>query len=308
MIAKNDHSRHPDQEALDILAQQIAGELQQDDERPGPVPGLTLFRLSTPKPAARFLYEPCISLIVQGGKDVSFGDEVHSFHAGQFLLSSIDIPTFAQVSQASVSQPYLSLTYKLDISMIREILSVQDIPIAPSRSAAKGLSGGTASHEMISVFSRLLALKNSPRDVPMMSGLLQRELLYRLLVGDEGARLRQISLAGSSANRLGMVLQKIKENYAAPLRIEDLANEAAMAVSTFHHQFRGMTGMSPLQYQKSLRLHVARSLMLTDSVDAATAAIRVGYESASQFNREYSRFFGSPPLRDIKALRQPVAP
>jgi len=155
---------------------------------------------------------------------------------------------------------------------------------------------------------RLMDLLNTPQDIPFLSGLIQREIIYRILRGPGGARLRAIATLGDQSQRTAKAIAWVRANYAKPLRVEDLAKIAGMGVSTLHHHFRGLAAMSPLQYQKQLRLHAARERMLMDGLDAASAAFEVGYESASQFNREYRRFFGQPPLRDIRALRSPGAP
>jgi AraC-like DNA-binding protein len=162
---------------------------------------------------------------------------------------------------------------------------------------------GTTSLELLDACSRLVALLDAPQDIPFVSNLIQREILYRLLRSPQGRHLRAIATLGEQSHRTAKAVEWLRVNYAKPLRVEELATMARMGVSTLHHQFRSLTAMSPLQYQKQLRLHVARERMLNDGLDAASAAFEVGYESASQFNREYSRFFGQPPMRDIKARR-----
>ncbi len=162
--------------------------------------------------------------------------------------------------------------------------------------------------EFLGACCRMMDLLENPRDIPFLSGLIEREIVYRILSGPEGARLREIATIGDQSQRTAKVIAWLKTNYAKPFRIEDLAHMAGMGVSTLHHHFRALTAISPLQYQKQLRLQAARARMLAEDVDASTVAFEVGYESASQFNREYSRFFGQPPLRDIRALRLPSAP
>jgi transcriptional regulator GlxA family with amidase domain len=170
------------------------------------------------------------------------------------------------------------------------------------------MSTGENTVEFLSACCRLVDLLNTPRDIPFLSGLIQREMIYRILRGAGGARLRAIATSGEQSNRTAKAIAWIRSNYAKPLRVEDLAELAGMGVSTLHHHFRGLTAMSPLQYQKQLRLQAARGRMLVDGLDAASAAFEVGYESASQFNREYRRFFGQPPMRDIRTLHSPGAP
>ena len=170
------------------------------------------------------------------------------------------------------------------------------------------MATGEATVEFLSACCRLMDLLDAPQDIPFLSDLIQREIIYRILRGPEGARLRAIATLGDQSHSTAKAIAWIKTNYARPLRVEDLAQIAGMGLSTLHHHFRALTAMSPLQYQKQIRLQAARARMLVDGLDAASAAFEVGYESASQFNREYSRFFGQPPMRDIRTLRSPGAP
>jgi len=173
---------------------------------------------------------------------------------------------------------------------------------------SRAMATGELTVEFLSACCRLMDLLDAPRDIPFLSGLIQREIVYRMLRGPEGARLRAIATPGDQSNRTAKAIAWVKANYAKALRVEELAEMAGMGVSTLHHHFRALTAMSPVQYQKQLRLQAARGRMLVDGLDAASAAFEVGYESASQFNREYSRFFGQPPMRDIRTLRSPGAP
>jgi AraC-like DNA-binding protein len=166
---------------------------------------------------------------------------------------------------------------------------------------------GKVTLPLLAAFQRLIELLDEPGDIPILAPIIQREIIYRLLVGDQGTRLRQIASTGSRGHQMAQAIEWLKTNFARPLSIDDLAAQANMSSSTFHHHFRSMTALSPLQYQKHLRLQEARRLMLAEHLDAATAAFQVGYESPSQFSREYSRLFGAPPLRDIKSLRQMAA-
>jgi transcriptional regulator GlxA family with amidase domain len=165
------------------------------------------------------------------------------------------------------------------------------------------MATGETTAELLGAFCRLMDLLDAPRDIPFLAGLIEREIIYRILQGSEGARLRAIATVGDQSHRTAKAIAWIRANYAKPLRVEDLAQIAGMGVSTLHHHFRALTAMSPLQYQKQLRLHAARGRMLINGLDAASAAFEAGYQSASQFNREYSRFFGQPPMREIRALR-----
>jgi len=195
----------------------------------------------------------------------------------------------------------LGLVLKLEMPLVREILSQHEFARREEPNDARGMAFGVTSAELLDACTRLVNLLDSPQDIPFLSGLIQREIIYRLLRSEQGKHLRAIATLGEQSHRTSKAVEWLRENYAKPLRVEELATVARMGVSTLHHQFRSLTAMSPLQYQKQLRLHVARERMLNDGVDAASAAFEVGYESASQFNREYSRFFGQPPMRDVKS-------
>jgi transcriptional regulator GlxA family with amidase domain len=192
--------------------------------------------------------------------------------------------------------------------VVRELLSREEIEVTETPSDSPGMAIGETTVEFLGACCRLVDLLQTPHDIPFLSGLIQREIIYRILQSAEGRRLRAIATLGDQSHRTAKAIAWIKTNYAKPLRVEDLADAAGMGVSTLHHHFRTLTAMSPLQYQKQLRLLAARGRMLMDGLDAASAAFEVGYESASQFNREYSRFFGQPPMRDIRTLRSPGAP
>jgi AraC-like DNA-binding protein len=222
---------------------------------------------------------------------------------GQYLLTSLDLPIVSQIIEA----PCLAMSMKLDMPVIRELLSREELQMAEAPPNSPAMATGKATSEFLSACCRLMDLLGTPQDIPFLSGLIQREIIYRILRGPEGARLRAIATLGDQSHRTAKAIAWIKANYSKPLRVEDLAQIAGMGLSTLHHHFRALTAMSPLQYQKQIRLQAARARMLVDGLDAASAAFEVGYESASQFNREYSRLFGQPPMRDIRTLRSPGA-
>jgi len=209
-----------------------------------------------------------------------------------------------RAASASIHQ-ILAFSLKLEMPVVRELLSREEIRVADAQSDSSGMATGKITVELLSACCRLVALLDTPRDIPFLGGLIQREIIYRILGSAEDARLRAIATLGEQSQRTAKAIAWIRANYAKPLRVEDLAEIAGMGVSTLHHHFRVLTAMSPLQYQKKFRLQAARGRMLMDGLDAAGAAFEVGYESASQFNREYSRFFGQPPMRDIRTLRSP---
>ncbi len=236
------------------------------------------------------------------------GQTTFIYDESRFLLTSVDLPIISRVVEASEEVPCLALALKLDMSMVREFLSREEIHMLDVPSDSPAMSTGETTVEFLSACCRLMDLLQTPQDIPFLSGLIEREITYRILRGPQGARLRAIATLGDQSHRTAKAIAWIRANYAKPLRVEELAQIAGMGVSTLHHHFRALTAMSPLQYQKQVRLQAARARMLADDVDAATVAFEVGYESASQFNREYSRFFGQPPMRDIRTVRSLSAP
>lgn len=200
------------------------------------------------------------------------------------------------------------MSVKLDMPVVRDLLSREEIQVPEAQPGSPAMATGEVTAEFLSACCRLINLLDTPQDIPFLSGLILREIIYRVLRGPEGARLRAVATSGDQSNRTAKAIAWVRANYAKPLRVEDLAQIAGMGISTLHHHFRALTAMSPVRYQKQLRLQAARGRMLVDGLDAASAAFEVGYESASQFNREYSRFFGQSPMRDIRALRSPDAP
>ena len=290
------------------LARKIALFIGSAENRATEIPGLSLHRRTAPTANCSMAYEPSVTVIAQGRKRVELGRNVFIYDASRFLLTSVDLPVVSRVIEASEQVPCLALSLKLEMPMVRELLSREEIQVAATSSDSPGMATGETTVEFLNACCRLVDLLDTPRDIPFLGGLTQREIIYRILGSAEGARLRAIATQGEQSQRTAKAIAWIRSNYAKPLRVEDLAEIAGMGVSTLHHHFRVLTAMSPLQYQKRFRLQAARGRMLMDGLDAASAAFEVGYESASQFNREYSRCFGQPPMRDIRTLRSPGAP
>jgi AraC-like DNA-binding protein len=293
---------------LNELAERIARTIGSAENYTTGIPGLTVHRRTAPTAACAMTYEPSVTVMVRGQKRVDLGQNSFHYGPGQFLLTAVDLPVVSRIAEASESDPCLALSLRIEVAMVRELLSKEEIPLIEPFPDTPAMSSGETSLEFLDACCRLIRLMETPQDVPFLGGLIVREIIYRLLLTPEGARLRSIATLGEQSNRTAKALAWIRANYSKPLRVEDLADIAAMGVSTLHHHFRVLTSMSPLQYQKQLRLQAARERMLMDGIDAATAAFEVGYESASQFNREYSRFFGQSPMRDVRALRAPSAP
>ena len=290
------------------LAHKIARLLGSKEKLATEIPRLSLHQRTAPTAPCPATYEPSVTVIAQGRKQVDLGRTTYIYDPSRFLLTSIDLPLVSRVVEATEDSPCLAFLLKFDMAVVRDLLSRDELQMRDAPADSPAISTGETTAEFLSACCRMLDLLENPPDIPFLSGLIEREIVYRILSGPQGARLREIATLGDQSHRTAKVIAWLKTNYAKPFRVDDLAHMAGMGVSTLHHHFRALTAMSPLQYQKQLRLQAARARMLTDDVDAATVAFEVGYESASQFNREYSRFFGQPPLRDIRALRSPSAP
>lgn len=267
------------------------------------VPELTLFRSSGPSLPTAVLYEPSLCLIAQGSKEVRLGDEVYRYDPAHFLLVSVDLPVCGCVTTATAGTPYLGLRISLDPAGIAELLADGvDRPSAPAR----GLAVSETDPPLLDAVLRLVELADVPNDVPVLAPLVLREIIYRLLVGEQGGRLRQIAAAGAPAQRMARAIRWLRDHFSEPLSVTELARQVRMSPSAFHQHFKTVTALSPLQYQKRLRLQEARRLLLGEGLGAAEAAFRVGYESPSQFSREYRRLFGSPPKADATAVRATI--
>jgi len=289
------------------LRRQIAAHIAADGVHDTAVPSLRLYRQSAATACASAAYEPRLVVFVQGKKRIDLGATSYLCDESSFLVSALDLPVVSQVVEATPEKPMLGMLFKLDMTEVRKILSEEEFPSSGEPADARGMAMGETSAELLDACSRLVDLLDAPHDIVFLGGLIEREIIYRLLRSPQGRHLRAIATLGEQSQRTAKAVAWLRTNYSKPLRVDDLAAMAQMGVSTLHHHFRSLTAMSPLQYQKQLRLHVARERMLNDGLDATSAAFEVGYESASQFNREYSRFFGQPPMRDIKALRVAIA-
>jgi AraC-like DNA-binding protein len=293
--------------AMSELARIIERHARTDGVQSTPVAGLALLRQSSlAVELVHTLHEPAVCLIVQGAKKVMLNDEMYSYDASRFLIVSVDVPVTGQVTQASPEKPYLCVRLDLKPADIAALILESDIAIKPGNTAsgAHALALARTSPELLDAVLRLLRLLDSPEDIRALAPLATQEILYRLLKSEQGVQLHQIATTDGQTQRVARAINWIKRYFNQPLRIEDMARDVHMSASSLHHHFKAVTAMSPLQYQKQLRLQEARRLMLVRQLDAASAAHRVGYESPSQFGREYTRLFGVSPAKDSRRLRE----
>jgi AraC-like DNA-binding protein len=287
---------------LAALAAAVARRTTGDGAHDTAVPELRLYRTSAPTELSAVVYEPSLCIVAQGSKEVQLAGEVYRYDPAHSLLVSVDLPVTARVVEASPSRPCLVVRVTLDPMAVGELLA-EGLAVQPLDAPARGLAVSPVEPPLLGAVARLVALLDCPHDVAPLSPLVLREITYRVLTGPQGARLRQIASAGGPAHRVARAIRWLKDHFADPLRIESLARHARMSPSALHLHFKSVTALSPLQYQKRLRLQEARRLMLGEGLDAAGAAYRVGYESPSQFSREYRRMFGAPPRQDVAALK-----
>ena len=267
------------------------------------IPRLILYRASGMEEPMHAVYEPAVCIIAQGRKQAIAGEGVYLYDEDKYLVVSVGVPVVGQILEASPEKPFLCLALGLDAATIGALMVESDMERAVQAAPESALSVSALGPELLDACIRMLRLLGTPRDIPVLAPLAEREILYRLLQGDQAARLSQIACADSRLHDVNRAITWIKRNFRSALTVEELAAEAHMSASALHQYFKMVTGVSPLQFQKHLRLLEARRLMLSRAVDAATAGHSVGYESASQFSREYRRLFGAPPVRDIESLR-----
>ncbi|SAI24902.1 AraC family transcriptional regulator [Bordetella ansorpii] len=264
-----------------------------------PIAGLTTVRATARSGLVYAISRPMVCLVLQGGKHVTMGTQGYAFSAGDSLLITADVPTVSQITRASAASPYFSLVLDLDLALIAELAA----QMQATRGAHVPVGVEPTDADVADAALRLMRLIDRPASVPMLHAQLVRELHYWLLMGRHGPAIRRLGWPGSHAQRVGRAVALLREQYAQSLPVERLASVAGMSASSFHQHFRATTSLSPLQFQKQLRLIEARRLMLAEGLTASSAAFAVGYESVQQFTREYGRLFGQPPVRDTKALR-----
>lgn len=289
------------------LVERIARTIRQDGEVQ-PLPGVHFFRLSATRGLVHGVNRPAFCVIAQGSKELFLGDRHYRYDPYHYLLVTVDLPGVSRVLEASPAQPYLSLRLDLSPALVGAVMAESGYA-APSHTARVGaVDVSLLDGELLDAVVRLVRLTDAPAtEVQALMPLIVREIVYRLLVGDQGARLCHLAGVGGSISHIARAVECIRRNFDQPLRIDQLAREAGMSVSGFYHYFKAVTGMTPLQFQKQLRLQEARRLMVGENLPAIDAAYRVGYQDASHFNREYKRLFGAPPVRDVQRLRDAMA-
>jgi AraC-like DNA-binding protein len=287
------------------LVRRIARATSVDGETE-PLKGLHLARVSSTTGPAYGVAFPAFCVIAQGTKEIFLGEERYQYDPYHYLLSTIELPIVIQQIEASPEKPYLSMRLALDAALVASVMLEVGMPSHRTETAsARAIDVSLLDDPLLEAAVRLVRLVEAPSaEARMLQPLITREIVFRLLAGEQGARLRHLAVLGGHTDRIARAIERLRHDFDKPLRIETLAREHGMSPSSFHEHFKGVTAMSPLQFQKHLRLQEARRLMLSEDMDAATAGYRVGYEDTSQFSKEYKRLFGEPPMRDVGRLRE----
>ncbi|TME12553.1 MAG: AraC family transcriptional regulator [Chloroflexi bacterium] len=283
------------------------GQAMRADGTIQPLPGLHLSRSSMPFKPLHSVLEPSLCVIAQGSKEVLFGDSRYRYDTSHYLLATVELPRVSQVLEASPERPYLSLRLELAPALVSSVMEEAGYSSHTSPSGhtdARAIDVGPLDVHLLDAVVRLTRLLDTPAEAPVLLPLITREIIYCLLRGRQGTRLRHLAILGGYTSSISQAIERLRQDFDQPVRIEDLAHELGMSVSGLHHHFKAVTALSPMQLQKRLRLQEARRLMLREDLDAASAAYRVGYRDASHFNREYKTFFGVPPMRDVQRLRE----
>lgn len=287
----------------DVLAQLVGDIARTDGDYSVQIPALMMYRRSAATDPMPCMYGLGLGITVQGNKRVTLSDEIFEYGPGQSLVTSVDLPVVSYVTRANSAEPYLGLRLELDTRVIAQMAAEVDFSAPLKVATTRAMSVVTLDDGVLDALIRLIQLLDEPQLIPLVAPLIQQEIVIRLLKGEHGPSLRHLVAVGSPSHQVAKVIAWLKQHYTEDVAMDDLAIKAHMSPSTFRQHFRAVTGMSPLQYLKNMRLQGARQLMLGEDIDAGSAAVRVGYESASQFSREYTRLFGAPPLRDIKRVR-----
>ncbi len=282
------------------------GQAMRTDGTARPLPGLYLHRHSVPREQVYSVVEPSLCVVAQGSKEFLLGGSRYRYDPLHYLLVTVDLPYVGQVLEASKDHPFLSLRLDLAPSLVGEVMVEAGHSSPGDHADERAITVSPVDVYLLDTMVRLARLLDTPDEAQVLLPLLTREIIYRLLVGEQGARLRHLAVLGGYSPSIARAIERLRQDFDQPLRIEQLARELGMSASMFHHHFKAVTAISPLQFQKRLRLLEARRLMLDEDLDAASAAYRVGYQDASHFNREYKILFGAPPMRDVQRLREAV--
>ena len=274
------------------------------DGKAEPLKGLHLFRVSAPTGLVHTVCELALCIIAQGSKEVLLGAHRYRYDPAHYLLTTLELPVVSRVIKASRECPYLSLRLRLDPALVSAVMVEAGHSTSRNHSDVSAINVSPLDTNLLDAVLRLVRLVDSPHEACFLAPLITREIVYRLLMSEQGDRLRHIAVMNGHTHHIARAIERVRRDFNQPLRIENIAHEVGMSVSGFHHHFKTVTALSPLQFQKRLRLQEARRLMLGEQLDAASAAYRVGYDDASHFNREYKRFFGLPPMRDVERLRE----
>ncbi|MGJ7526036.1 AraC family transcriptional regulator N-terminal domain-containing protein [Variovorax sp. GB1P17] len=285
---------------VDIVNRHVPG----DGIHDSPIPGVDLIRASTPTMPMPVVYEPTLCLIAQGRKRVMLGTTAYVYDPARYLIASVDLPVMGSVIEASEAAPYLCLALDLDMTVLSDLALRHSLPDESDSAPGAGMALNNTTPELLDAMARLASLLDSPGDIEALAPLVTREILYRLLVDPRNSIVRQLARADSRLSQIAKAISWLREHYGEACRIEDIADLAGMSRSTFHAHFKSVTSMSPLEFRSQLRLQEARRLMVAEAMDAAGAGFRVGYESPSQFSRDYVRMFGAPPAKDAGRLRK----
>ncbi|WP_201394610.1 AraC family transcriptional regulator [Ktedonobacter sp. SOSP1-85] len=285
------------------LVERIGRAIRQDGTAQ-PLRGLHLSRSSLSLKPVHSVLEPSVCVIAQGSKEVLLGESRYRYDPSQYLLATVELPRVSQVLEASKERPYLSLRLELTPTLVSSVMVEAGHASPRDHADVRAINVSPLDGNLLDAFVRLVRLLDSPTEAQVLMPLITREIIYRLLMGEQGSRLRHLALQGGYTPYITRAVKRLRQDFDQPLRIEQIAQELGMSVSSLHHHFKAVTAMSPLQFQKRLRLQEARRLMLSEDLDAASAAYRVGYNDASHFNREYKSLFGVPPMHDVQRLRE----
>jgi AraC-like DNA-binding protein len=300
-LIDDDRNRANQEELAGLIMRHVAG-----PDSVEVAPGLFLNHASAPTGPRYAVSEPSFCVIAQGSKEVFLGGNRYRYDPSHYLLVSVGLPLVGHVIEASPDKPYLAMRLVLDPTIVTSVLIEADLDEPRGDGGVRALAVSRLDESLLETVLRLARMLDTPDDYSVLAPLATREIVYRLLRGEQADRLRQIAVVGGRMHRIARAIQLLRENYDQPLSIADMANQLGMSVSGFHHHFKSATAMSPLQFQKRVRLQEARRLLLSGEADAATAGFRVGYQDQSHFSREYKRMFGEPPMRDVRRLRAPA--